>query len=142
MKIGYKEIERRLESYKKERANLKNLKLMLQNREVDSGLKAIEYGEHISSGRISKPTEQIAIRNISEQERMNKRIVKLENELAMIENSLEALTEDERVVVKGRYFEGQQWWQVAAELKYSEIWCKKIRKSAMDKILGTFEVYE
>lgn len=139
MKIGYKEIERRLYNYKKEKANLKNLRLMLENREIDSGLKAVGYGENISGGGISRPTENIVLNSIREQDYTRGRITKLENELAMIENAMEALTDEESTIVKGRYFEGLQWWQVAGKVGLAESHCRRIRRAAIEKIEDTLK---
>lgn len=137
-----KEVENRLYNYKVLEANLKNLRLTLRNRETETDIKAVGYGENISSGKISKPTERTAIKNIESQEKVSRKITRLENELLMIENSMNALTDEERRVVTGKYFNGQQWWQIAGELKYSERWCKRILKGALEKMTGALTVPE
>jgi DNA-directed RNA polymerase specialized sigma subunit len=54
---------------------------------------------------------------------------------------LESLTEIEREIIKNRYFEGLNFYDVAAIVGYSYHWVKKLNKKALVKINDVLRHY-
>lgn len=60
--------------------------------------------------------------------------MRTQNKIDKIDRAMEALNEDERLIIRSRYIDWLQWWQVAGLVKYSERWCKEKRKDSIGKL--------
>ncbi|MCT4507925.1 MAG: hypothetical protein N4A48_04065 [Tepidibacter sp.] len=141
-KDTYKKTEWMLYNYKMLKVSVENLKSEIQELNMDTtGTGAIRYDKEKTSPTYSIvcTTEEEAIANIEKINRLEKQIMKTQNKIDKIDRALDALNEDEKRIIKLRYIEGLQWWQVAGMAKYSERWCKEKRKISIEKLsLGIF----
>lgn len=133
----YKETEYLLYSYKMFKISIENMKNEIEYiKNEEDGLTAINYdGINTSpTNKFSSSTEDTAL-SVSEKIcYLEHSIRRIESKLERIDRALEGLTEIERQVIKQRYIEGLQWWQVGYQVKYSERHCKRIRTGAIEKI--------
>lgn len=138
----YKKTEWMLYNYKMLKVSVQNLKSEIEELKSDTvGTGAIRYDKEKSSPtyNIVCTTEEEAIDNIERISKLEKQIMKTQNKIDKIDRALDALNDDERKIIKLRYIEGLQWWQVAGMAKYSERWCREKRKGAIGKLaLGLF----
>ncbi|WP_052045133.1 sigma factor-like helix-turn-helix DNA-binding protein [Caloranaerobacter azorensis] len=131
----YKATEKFLYNYKPLKISIKNMESELEELEP-IGVSAINY-ENEKTGityKINKIVENEAIDLISKKELLKDRIEKTKRLVNRIERALETLNDSERKVIEKRYFEAKQWFEIAYEVKYSERWCRDIRKRAIDKL--------
>ena len=139
--MSYSQIEGILYNYKLIIASIENNKLRLENLELEDledGVSAITYGEPSSkTNKFNSVVENATIKNIERKENLKKKIAIDTNTIHMIDNALNALTELERTIIEMFYIENMEWWKVAAEVHYSEGWCKAKRNEAINKILAT-----
>lgn len=122
--------EKYLYNYRPLKASIENMKKEINdlNYYICSSLKLDNIGGIGYKGSI---TEMAAI-NIQEKKNNTRfEIIKLENR---IDRSIEVLSEIEKYIIEEKYFEGQEWWKIAYELRYSERWCKELRRRALIRI--------
>lgn len=133
----YKLTEKLLYNYNMLKASIKNMKQEINELENDVvGPSSISY-ETEKTGKTYKtnrPTEETAIKNITYIDLLEKRIEMTQSKIERIDRSIEALNEVEKQVVRLRYIDSIQWFQIAYKLKYTERWCKHLRTQAIKKI--------
>lgn len=138
----YKKTEWMLYNYKMLRVSIENLKSEAEELKLESsGTEAIRYDKEKTSPtyNITQQTEEEAINNIEKVNKLERHILKTQNKIDRIDRALDALNDDERMIMKSRYMDGLQWWQVAGIVKYSEKWCREKRKEVIGKIaIGLF----
>lgn len=134
--MSYRQVEGTLYNYKMIKASIENNKLKLENMELEDGSKAITYGEPSGkTNKISKITETAAMKNIERKEKLKRKIALDTNQIKMIDNALQGLSDLERTIIEMFYIENLEWWKVAAQVCYSEGWCKAKRREAINRIL-------
>lgn len=79
-------------------------------------------------------TEVTAINIYERKDKTRLEIMELKNRLDRIDRGLNVLSEIERYIIDERYFEGREWWKIAYKLRYSERWCKELRRRSVNKI--------
>lgn len=134
----YRATEKYLYNYKSLKANIENMKAQIKEMDYNSLQGAgFEYIE--DTGYKKSTVENTVIRIDKKRNDLKNRIKELECKLERIDRSIEVLNEIEREIVKGWYFEGRQWWQIAHKVKYSERHCRRIKANAVNKIsVGLF----
>lgn len=131
---NYKRVENLLRNYRTLKDHIEIKKKELEELEPD-GVSAIELEERTSKTyKINDPVFQEAVAMEKEKEKIKKQIKKKEKIIGGIDFALEKLDYREREIIKLRYIEGKQWWQVGAEVHYSPRWCKEIRTEAINKM--------
>lgn len=137
--MSYSQIEGILYNYKLIKASIENNKLKLENLELEDPegtMPSTSYGEPSSkTNKINRAVEDIVIRSIERKEMLKKKIAIDTNTVKMTDNALGALPEVEKRIIEMFYIENMEWWRIAAEVCYSEGWCKSKRKDALDRIL-------
>lgn len=146
-KMSYSQVEGILYNYKLIKASIANNELKLENLELDDeemedGVSAISYEEPSSkTNKFNSVVENATIKNIKAKDKakaeLRKTITRESNKIKMIDNALAALPETERKIIELFYIEDLSWWKVAAEVCYSEGWCKEKRKETIERILYT-----
>lgn len=128
-----KETEKWLYNYNTFKAAIENLKIMYTEKE-----KELREGHPVQydKERLSKTNSFIS----ETEERgvelatIKGRIEIMENKIKIMDNALNALNDTEKSIIDLRYLKGEQWWQIANNVMFSERWCKEIRKNAVKKI--------
>ena len=136
----YKATEKFLYNYNSLKASIENMKQEIEEMEY-FGITALDYKQEPvgKTYAFHSTTENEAIKITNKKEILGTRIKLLENKLERIDRAVEALNEIEQKIIKLRYYEGRQWWQIAYEMKYSEKWCKELRRRAVQKVaIGLF----
>lgn len=122
-----------LENYKPLQASIENMEKEIE--ELDyfaaKGI-CLEYTGR--NGYKTSLTEDAAINIMERKEQLRRAIRRTKHNLDKIDRGLETLNEVEKYIIVARYFEGQQWWTIAYRLKYSERWCKELRRRAVKRI--------
>ncbi len=88
----------------------------------------------VSGGAMRSRVEELAIKIESERE---KHIAALETYFALedkLSEALDTLDPKEKNVIIGCYLDGKTNWKVGEELNYSEVYIRKIKKRATEKI--------
>ena len=137
----YKATEKFLYNYNSLKASIENMKQEIEEMEY-LGITALDYKQEPvgKTYAFHSTTENEAIKITNKKEILGTRIKLLENKLERIDRAVEALNEIEQKIIKLRYYEGRQWWQIAYEMKYSEKWCKELRRRAVQKVaIGLLE---
>ena len=70
-----------------------------------------------------------------DREELVKKIDKAKGIIQRVDRALDALPERERLLVRMRYFEGEQWNKIASEVGYTDRHCKRLRHLAIEKII-------
>ncbi|WP_427340634.1 sigma factor-like helix-turn-helix DNA-binding protein [Caloranaerobacter sp. DY30410] len=132
----YRATEKLLYNYKMLKVSIENMKAEIEELKKESGITGINYeGEKTSeTHKITQPTEEQSLRNITQEYLLRKRIEITQNKIDRIDRALEGLNETERKIVVMRYIEGMQWFKIAYEVNYNERWCKELRKRAIEKL--------
>lgn len=134
--MHYKQLEKILYDYRITKANIMNLEVEIETMSLPSSVTGISYDkDKINNSKISSITEDLALRKIEKEESIKKRILYLKKRMNQIDNALDCLTEVERKIVELKYIKQQQWWQIAYSVKYSETWCKRVRRIAINKMI-------
>lgn len=125
--------EKYLYNYRPLKASIENMEKEISDLDyyIASSIKLDYIGGIGYKGSI---TEMAAINIQEKKDNIRFEIRKLEDRLERIDRSLEALSEIERYIIEDKYFEGREWWKIAYKLRYSERWCKELRRRAVEKI--------
>ena len=104
---------------------------------------AIDYSkEQLSpSHKFNSEVENIAI----ELALLNDRIKHLDSKLEVLDEGIESLSFKEKQIIKLRYIDLQRvpysdqyrnyrWWEISNIIGYEQSWCKRIRKTAVEKL--------
>lgn len=137
-------IETWLKEYNNMKLQLASLKALYSD--TERGIKeghAIDYSKDklSNSYKINSEVENIAL----ELALISSRIEHLTNKLDILDKAIEKLSVKEIQIIKLRYIEQKRirytdqwrkytWWEISNMVGYAESWCKKIRKSAIDKM--------
>lgn len=136
----YKATEKFLYNYNSLKASIENMKQEIEEIEY-LGMSAINYDHEITGKTFAfhSLTESEAMRAADRKQMLQQRIEILESKIERIDRAIEALNKTEQKIINLRYKEGRQWWEIAYEMRYSEKWCKELRKRAVNKIaVGLF----
>lgn len=136
----YKATEKFLYNYNSLKASIENMKQEITEMDYRE-LSAINYNKEPTSKTYAfhSSTEEAAIYTADKKSLLEHRIKITEGKLERIDRAIEALNELEQRIIKLRYIEGKQWWQIAYEIRYSEKWGKELRRRAIGKIaVGLF----
>lgn len=136
----YKATEKFLYNYNSLKASIENMKQEIKEMDYRE-ISAIDYEKEPTSETYAfhSATEESAIYAADRKNLLEKRIKITEGKLERVDRAVSALNDTEREIINLRYIEGRQWWQVAYEVRYSEKWCKELRKRAINKIaVGLF----
>jgi len=153
----YKKTEDLLNDYKSMQARVKNLELDIKKtfewtpEETEEAIAGIAFRRSVNadtpvSGAVGDKTARVAngywqeiSKNATEVARdfmdeigdaMGEKI-RLERELAKIDNAIASLSEDEQNIIRMRYLEKQLWYEVAYHVQYTERHCKRLRTRAI-----------
>jgi len=125
--------EKYLYNYIPLKISIENLSKEIEELDYNS-VATISY-EYIGSiGYRESNVENKVIKIEKKRDKLKDKILDLENKLERIDRAIEGLNEIERYIIEERYFKGKQWWVIAYKLKYSERWCKELRRRAIEKI--------
>lgn len=131
---NYKKTERLLENYSALKGYIEMRQKELEEIEY-GGISAIELGEKTApTNKINDPVFEEVVSIDRYRKEMKKEIEKKEKIIKKIDFALGKLDNLQRAVIKLRYLEGKQWWQVGTEVHYSERWCKHLRSEAINKM--------
>ena len=141
----YKSVENLLYNYNMFKISIENMEQEIHYIKNNCGLSALNY-DGISTSptfKISSMTENIALSNSEKIEFLEHNIKRNKMQIDIIDRSLEALTESETTILKLRYIEGKQWWQVGSVVRYGERHCKRVRTGAIEKMVtGIYGIKE
>lgn len=132
---NYKKVEGLLKNYRMYKCYIDNIKNEIDFIRSRCGTGEVDY--EFSGGltnAISSITEAQAIQNIEDIEKLEEELKVLEYNLDKIDKCIECLDDIEKAIVTKYYIEGQQWFEIAYEYKYSERHCKRIRTAAINSI--------
>jgi DNA-directed RNA polymerase specialized sigma subunit len=131
----YKTTEKFLYNYRPLKISIENMESELKELEP-LGASAIDYSKEKTGAtyNISKQTEDEALHIITQKEILKDRIEKTKKKVERIEKGLSSLSPIEKEIISRRYFESEQWYEIAYKVKYHESWCKEIRKRAIIKL--------
>ena len=136
----YKATEKFLYNYNSLKASIENMKQEIEELDYRE-ISAVNY-EKEPTGKtyaFHSITEEAGIRAAEKKKLLEKRIKATQSKLERIDRAIKALNDTERQIITERYINGKQWWQVAYEIKYSEKWCKELRRRAVQKVtIGLF----
>lgn len=105
----------------------------------ESSIQGIDYSsERVQTSGLSKQTEETAIMNIQEKERILKMIAEEEIMIYRYQKAIDILGDMHRQVLKLRYFKGMDWVMVADELAYSREQCIRIGNEAVSTLAYYF----
>jgi len=133
----YKETEKILYSLNPLKASIENMECELEELKEgkDIGLTGTVITEKIGpTNAFNSATENEAMYIIERQELLKRRIKATTRKVNRINRSIESLDNTEREIIAMRYLKGNQWWEIAYAIKFSERHCKRIRNSAIEKI--------
>lgn len=89
-------------------------------------------------GSVSSPAEDLAVRILSEQERLAtalKEVFTLEDKLR---KAIISLTTVEQDVITGYYLDGKTHYKLAEELSYSQSYIEQLKRRAIKKLTSIF----
>lgn len=129
-----KDLVKRLYGYNVDRARLENLKMKLEELELNTSM-AINYSERVQSSGISNPTLNAVMEKEAKEEEIRTEIRTLGNKIRAMDNAIGALTSIEREIIRGRYLEGLQFWQVCSKVGYSSRRVCELQKSGLEKMM-------
>ena len=87
-----------------------------------------------NSFKFSSSVEDSALSNVEKLEYIKHCIRRTEDTVMSIDAALEILTEDEEKIIRYKYIDNKQLYNIAYHLKYNERWCRELRKRAMIKM--------
>ena len=138
---NYKQIEKLLGELRMYKKYIENCQLDIDYLKEESGVKGISYDDTSTSStnKINSIVEDVTLANIEKVEFLEREIQRHTNKVEKIESTLEELTSIQRKVIEMFYIEDKLWWQVASEVGYSEVTCRRIRSEGIKKlIVGMF----
>lgn len=129
----YRVAEKYLYNYRPLKASIENMKKEIED--LDYYVVSSKSLENKGGPVYNNSIIENAVINIDEKRNdLEMEIRRLENKLRRIDKSLEILGETEKYIIEERYFEEKEWWKIAHKLRYSERWCKELRRRAVKKI--------
>ena len=125
----YKETERLISAY----TQLKTYIEIKQNEleELDYYPSGIGFEKNSRGGEVSSTTENTAINIINKKDKIEKEIKSTTKTLANLEKALDLLDCLSYEIIKQRYIEKKQWWEIAYSVHCSERWAKELRRRAI-----------
>lgn len=138
----YEKVEELLKNYKMMKISIENMKQEIEYiKQNEDGISGIDY-DGVSTSKTYKFTSTVEDTVLSRSEKIHyleRNIAHNKRQIKKVDKAMEGLSDDERTIITGKYIEGNQWWQVAGVVGYSERHCKRIRNAAIKKlILGMF----
>ncbi len=133
-------MERMLYNYNVKKCNAENLKVEIAKLSLPYSLQGLKIKEYITDHAVTNQPEEEYLRKEAREEKLENAIKQIENEIKQIENALSCLNPLEKTIIEEKYFKGSQWWQISGIVKYSESWCKRVRKEAIVKMIDTFNL--
>ncbi len=133
----YKQVEELLKNYTMMQASIENIKDEIEYLKKEDGMTGISY-DGISTSptyRFSSSVEDTALSNSEKIHYLELQIEGIQRQIDRLDRAIKGLNETERIIIRGKYIEGLQWWQVAGQVRYSERWCKELRKNAINKLV-------
>lgn len=131
---NYKKTERLLENYRALKGYVEMKGKELEEIEYQ-GISAMELGEKTSKTyKINDPVfEEVASMDQCK-EKIKQEIEKKDRVVRKIDFALSKLDDTQRKIIELKYIKGKQWWEIGAEVCYSERWCKHLRTKAINKM--------
>lgn len=133
----YTKVEKLLSNYKMYKISIENLEIEIEYLKEEDGSKGIGY-DNINTSPTNKTSDIVADTVLSVSEKIHyleKRIEGNKRKIESIDKAMEGLEDIENQVLVEKYINSKQWWQVASTVRFSESWCKQIRKRAIDKLI-------
>ena len=130
----YQEVEQMLKNYNMTKINIENTEKEIELLEEEDGIKAVGY-EMGGSGGEGSAIERVALENVEKLNKKEMKIKKAKLEIEKIDNAIEGLSEHKREIIKGKYLDGLQWWQISGIVEYSERHCKRLRTEAIKELI-------
>lgn len=133
----YRKTEALLYNYNKNKAQIKNIELEIENiKNKYEGVGAVSFEERVqSTNEFHSRVENEILEKENQINKLMKYKRQKEIEIAKIDNAIEALTDREKSIIKMRYFEKYNNRMIAAKLDLTEEWIAKIKKVAINQIL-------
>lgn len=129
-------IRKRLFQYKMYKVNIVNAKEQLEFIENNISVKGLSYdGQPSGSNMGGSGVENDALFRIEQKDKLKERIAKNELLVNAIDRTLGELLEYEEKVLRYKYIDKLNWYEVAQELKISIRHCKRIEGDAMEKMV-------
>ena len=143
MNKNFKQIEHRLNNFKSIDIKIRNIDLDINFLKNDISISGTSFEERPSStNAFSSVVENNAVRReeknvLDNLERLERQKQLLLKEKSKMENALSALSDMEYEVIALRYFSRNKatWTGVSTRLGYAEVWCKKVRAEAINKLI-------
>lgn len=135
----YRKTEALLYNYNKNKAQIKNIELEIENIKNEyEGVGAVSFEERVqSTNEFHSRVENEILEKENQINKLMKYKKQKEIEIAKIDNAIAALTDREKSIIKMRYFEKYNNRMIAAKLDLTEEWIAKIKKAAINQILDT-----
>jgi len=135
----YRKTEALLYNYNKNKAQIKNIELEIENiKNKYEGVGAVSFEERVqSTNEFHSRVENEILEKENQINKLMKYKRQKEIEIAKIDNAIEALTDREKSIIKMRYFEKYNNRMIAAKLDLTEEWIAKIKKVAINQILDS-----
>ena len=137
----FSDAEGKLYNYNSMKIELNSLKIDLEYLEIDyQGCKAISYADERTGEtyNINNSVENEVLAKEKNIKEIENKIYKKERQIKKIENALELLKEEEKRLVKFRYFSNRKkaptWIDVGEEIGYSDKKCRVMRNEIINKI--------
>ncbi len=133
----YKQVEELLKNYTMMQASIENIKDEIEYLKKEDGMTGINY-DGISTSptyRFSSSVEDTALSNSEKIHYLELQIEGIQRQIDRLDRAIKGLNETERIIIRGKYIEGLQWWQVAGQVRYSERHCKRIRTEAIERLI-------
>ena len=134
---GYKQAEAMLYDYPLRKKQIEINRLKIRELELSKAeLGAIIYdGVKVDKSNISNVTEKEAIELYRLKEALNKKIEKDTLFCKRIETAMSTLSDTERLIVEGKYFEGMRDYEVYREVNISSTTFYYYKKNIINKII-------
>lgn len=137
IELTKKELEKHLYKYKKYQADI--IKMTKDLERIDAGdYSFMSRGTEERTSKTNRINDSVAsavIRAEIETEKLKYGIRVAEYLVKKIDIALSPVGELEKEVIKLRYFDNLQWWQVAERMGYSEVHSRSLRRKALDTML-------
>ena len=132
----YKRLESDLYNYKALKLSVESLKRDIDEYDRMDGVSSVPFDtiKLSNSFKFSSSVEDSALSNVEKLEYIRHCIRRTEDTIQGIDQALCILTEDEEKIIRYKYIDNKQWYNIAYHLKYNERWCRELRKRAMIKM--------
>lgn len=135
MASKYSQAEDKIRNLGPDKVRLAFLKKELKQLELEYGGRGVNYDGIGGGTGVSDTTGDLAVRVAEQREDIELKITKLSLKIQHIEAVLVTLTEFQLQVILKFYTEGKQLWKIGDELSMSRSTAKRIKKSAMDRVI-------